>query len=91
MCGANDVFILECRQRHIAGGSALDPMLVADTEKATLAWLEAALEHACSHGQHLAVAYLEAVMEDVVFAEEMAARKTPFVDTAAAPASLVTS
>jgi hypothetical protein len=90
MCGANNVPILKCEQRQITGGSALEPMLVADTDTATLAWLEAALEHAYSHGQHLALAYLEAVMEDVVFAEEMAARKTYFVDTAAAPASLVT-
>ena len=91
MCGANNVPILECEQRHITGGSALDPMLVADTDTATLAWLEAALEHAYSHGQQLALAYLEAVIEDVVFAEEMAARSTSFVDTAATPASLVTS
>jgi len=54
-------------------------MLAADTEYATLAWLEAALEHAYSHGQHLALAYLEAIMEDVVFEEEVAARKTSFV------------
>ena len=72
MCGANNVPILKHEQCHITGGSALDPMLVADTETATLAWLEAALEHAYSHGQHLALAYLEAVIEDVVFAEEMA-------------------
>jgi hypothetical protein len=54
-------------------------MLVADTENATLAWLEAALEHAYFHGQHLALAYLEAVIEDVVFEEEMAARAATFV------------
>ncbi len=72
MCGANNIPILKYEQRHITGGSALDPMLVADTETATVAWLEAALEHAYSHGQHLALAYLEAVIEDVVFAEEMA-------------------
>lgn len=75
MSGANNVPILECEQRQITGGSRLDPMLVADTENATLAWLEAALEHAYSHGQHSALAYLEAVIEDVVFEEEMAARR----------------
>lgn len=69
----------------------MNSMLGAGTEKATLAWLEAALEHAYSHGQHSALAYLEAVMEDVLFAEELAASKTSFVDPAAAPASLVTS
>jgi hypothetical protein len=56
----------------------LDPMLVADTEDATLAWLEEALEHAYSHGQHSALAYLEAVMEDVVFEEEMTTRASIF-------------
>jgi hypothetical protein len=75
MCGANNVPILKCEQRHTTGGSRLDPMLVTDTENATLAWLEAALEHAYSHGQHSALAYLEAVIEDVVLEEEMAARR----------------
>ncbi len=69
----------------------MDSMLGADTEKATLAWLGGAMEHAYSHGEQLALAYLEAVMEDVVFAEEMAARRTSCVDSAATPASLVTS
>ncbi len=85
MRGANNVLMLKREQRHITGGGTLDPMLVADTEAATLAWLEVALEHAYSCGQHSALAYLEAVIEDVVFAEEMAARKASFVDTAAKP------
>ncbi len=79
MCGANNVPILEYEQRHIRGGSTLDPMLVTDTKELTLAWLEAALEHAYSHGQHSALAYLEAVMEDVVFVEGMAARTASVV------------
>ncbi len=79
MCGANNVPILGCEHRRITGGSVLDPMLVADTEDATLAWLEAALKHAYSHGQHSALAYLEAVIEDVVFEEEMMAREASFV------------
>ncbi|HEV2093351.1 MAG TPA: hypothetical protein VGR18_09335 [Rubrobacter sp.] len=57
----------------------MDSMLGAHTEAATLAWLEEALEHAYSHGQHIALAYLEAVMEDVVFEEEMAARTASVV------------
>lgn len=48
-----------------------------DHEDATLAWLDGALEHAYSRGQSKALAYLEAVMEDVVFEEEIAARETP--------------
>ena len=69
----------------------MDSKLRAHTEEGTLAWLEAALDHAHSHGQQLALAYLEAVMEDVVLAEEMATRRTSCVDSAATPASLVTS
>ncbi len=69
----------------------MDSMLGAHTEEVTLAWLGGALDHAYSHGQQLALAYLEAVMEDVVFAEEMAAKRTSCVDSAATPASLVTS
>jgi hypothetical protein len=79
MYGANNVPILACEQRHIRGGSTLDPMLVADTKEVTLAWLEEALKHAYSHGQHLALAYLEAVMEDVVFEEEITARTASVV------------
>jgi hypothetical protein len=66
-------------------------MLEAGTEEATLAWLKGALEHAYSHSQHLALAYLEAVMEDVVFEQEMAVRRPSRVDSAAAPASHLTS
>jgi hypothetical protein len=54
-------------------------------------WLEGILEHAYSHGQHLALAYLEAVMEDVVFEQEMAVKGTFRVDSAAALASHLTS
>jgi hypothetical protein len=79
MCGANNVPILESQQRRNMEGSGLDSMLGAHTENATVAWLEAALDHAYSHGQHVALAYLEAVMEDVVFEEEMAARTATFV------------
>jgi hypothetical protein len=45
-----------------------------------LGWLEEALEHAYAHGQMQTLAYLEALMEDVVFVMEMAAtRKAPTV------------
>lgn len=36
-----------------------------------LAWLENALEHAYAHGQMQTLAYLEWVMEDVVFVMEI--------------------
>ena len=75
MCGANNVPILGCEQRRITRGGTLDSTLGSHTETATLAWLEEALEHAYSQGQRFALAYLEAVMEDVVFEEEMVARR----------------
>ena len=48
-------------------------------ESVTLAWLENALAHAYAHEQMKSLAYLEAVMEDVVFLMEMTARMTPNV------------
>jgi hypothetical protein len=42
-----------------------------------LGWLEEALEHTYAHGQMQTLAYLEALMEDVVFVMEMDARKSP--------------
>ncbi len=37
-----------------------------------VAWLDGALEHAYMHGQMKLLAYLEAVMEEVLFEEEPA-------------------
>jgi len=42
-------------------------------EFVSVAWLEEALEHAYAHGQTKTLAYLEWIMEDVVFVMEMAA------------------
>ena len=47
-------------------------------ESVSLAWLEEALEHAYAHRQMKTLAYLEWVMEDVVFVMEMAATRKPF-------------
>ena len=44
-------------------------------ESVSLTWLEEALEHAYAHGQMKTLAYLEAVIEDVVFVMEMAATR----------------
>jgi hypothetical protein len=57
----------------------LDIAASAGNESVTLAWLEEALEYAYAQGQMQTLAYLEAVMEDVVFMMEMAARKPPTV------------
>ncbi len=49
-------------------------------ESVSLVWLEDALKHAHANGQTKTLAYLEWVMEDVVFELEMTAtRKAPSV------------
>jgi hypothetical protein len=71
----NNVPDLQCRRNHVAGGTiTLDLVLGADTETATLAWLVSALEHSRTRGHTKLVVYLEAVMEDVIFEAEAAAR-----------------
>ncbi len=44
-------------------------------EPVSLAWLEEALAYAYAHGQMKTLAYLEAVIEDMVFVMEMAAMR----------------
>ena len=75
MCGANSVPILEWEQRRIREGGTLDSMLGTDTDTATQDWLASALEQARREGQWKAVGYLEAVLDDVEFEMEMAARR----------------
>jgi hypothetical protein len=58
----------------------LDIAASVDNEPVALAWLEAALEHAYAHGQIKALAYLEALMEDVVFMMEIAATRKALTD-----------
>ena len=50
----------------------MDLVTSVGNESVSLAWLEEALEHAYAHGQMKTLAYVEAVMEDVVFMMEMA-------------------
>jgi hypothetical protein len=50
----------------------LDLVTSVGNESVSLAWLEEALGHAYAHGQMKTLAYVEAVMEDVVFMMEMA-------------------
>jgi hypothetical protein len=48
--------------------------LMADVDnEGSVAWLDGALEHAYMHGQMKLLAYLEAVMEEVLFEEEPSA------------------
>jgi hypothetical protein len=57
----------------------LDLAVRAGNESEALAWLEEALDHAYAHGQMKTLAYVEAVMEDVVFVMEMAERESSTV------------
>jgi hypothetical protein len=56
----------------------LDLAVSVGDESVSLAWLEDALGYAYAHGQMQTLAYLEAIMEDVVFMLEMAASKKAF-------------
>jgi hypothetical protein len=58
----------------------LDIAASVGNESVALAWLEEALEHAYVHGQMKSLAYLEAVMEDVVFVMEMATTRRLPID-----------
>jgi hypothetical protein len=49
-------------------------LLSVDDRTATLAWLVSGLEHARRRGQTKILGYLEAVLDDVVFEMESAAR-----------------
>ena len=49
-------------------------MSSVDDRTATLAWLVSGLEHTRRRGQTKVVGYLEAVLDDVVFEMESAAR-----------------
>lgn len=53
----------------------MDSALVEDTNAGTLSWLVGALEYAHIRGQAKLVGYLEAVVEEVVFEVEVAARR----------------
>ena len=49
-------------------------LMVSKDNEARLAWLEGALEWAFAHGQTTLAAYLEAVLEEVLFEIELDAR-----------------
>jgi hypothetical protein len=48
-------------------------LMVSVDNEAGLAWLESALEHAFTRGQMVLVAYLEEVMDEVLFEMELGA------------------
>ena len=73
----SDITVLAgVRSHRCFGREVMHQMLTPDDEIATLAWLEDALEQAYAHGQMTTLAYLEAVMEDVVFVMEMVRRES---------------
>ena len=49
-------------------------------ESVSLTWLEDAMKYAYAHGRMRSLAYLKAVMEDVVFVVEMAQRRKVLTD-----------
>ncbi len=53
----------------------LDVPLGVNTETVTLAWLISALEHARTQGQTRLLTCLEAVLDDLLFEMESAARR----------------
>jgi len=61
-------------------GCQLELAASGGNESVALAWLEEALEYAYAHGQMRTLAYLEALMEDVVFVMKMAATRKPSTD-----------
>lgn len=59
------------RSHRCFGREAMRQTFAQDDEDAILDWLEAALEHAYSHSQSKTLAYLEAVVEDMVFEKQV--------------------
>ncbi len=55
----------------------LDVPLGVNTETVTLVWLIGALEHARAQGQTRLLTCLEAVLDDLLFEMESAARRSP--------------
>ena len=53
----------------------MEPTSAVDDDTVALAWLVSALAQARTQGQTKLVGYLEAVLDDVVFEMEMAARR----------------
>ena len=75
----SDITVLTgVRSHRCFGREAMHETWTPGDEKATLAWLEDALGYASAHGEMKILAYLEALMEDVVFEMEMATSKKAF-------------
>jgi hypothetical protein len=71
--------LIEVLSHRCFGREAMHETLTAVDEKATLAWLEGALGYASAHGEMKILAYLEALIEDVVFVMEMTDRRASLV------------
>ena len=67
------------RSHRCFGREAMHETLTTGDEKATLVWLEDALVYASAHGEMNFLAYLEAIIEDVVFVMEMTDRRASLV------------
>jgi hypothetical protein len=67
------------RSHRCFGREAMHETLTTSDDKATLVWLEDALRYASAHGEMNFLAYLEAIIEDVVFVMEMTDRRASLV------------
>ena len=76
----SDIAVLTgARSDRCFGREAMHETLTPGDEKATLAWLEDALRYASAHREMNFLAYLEAIIEDVVFVMEMTNRRASLV------------
>jgi hypothetical protein len=78
-CPSDIAGLTEVRSHRCFGREAMHETLTAVDEKATLTWLEGALGYASAHGEMKILAYLEALIEDVVFVMEMTDRRASLV------------
>ena len=71
--------LIGVRSHRCFGREAMHKTWTPGDEKATMAWLEDALGYASAHGEMKILAFLEALMEDVVFVMEMTDRRASLV------------
>ena len=76
---SDSTVLIGVRSHRCFGREAMHKTWTPGDEKATMAWLEDALGYASAHGEMKILAFLEALMEDVVFVMEMTDRRASHV------------
>jgi hypothetical protein len=76
---SDSTVLIGVRSHRCFGREAMHKTWTPGDEKATMAWLEDALRYASAHGEMKILAFLEALMEDVVFVMEMTDRRASLV------------